>query len=175
MQSDNVTEPTIRARMGGLPPGRSSAGGCRASRSSLPAAVRLLINGSLWLNHRTAATRPAKDASLCSIARPLRSPRQLAGALRLPAAAGEEKVGPTAAFYSWMSTGMHGPTCTFWANLTTFSLPARRGGARHHAPAGAAPRAASAKSVLSCGWGRFSHRAMNTHHPAPNLILTLNT
>ena len=51
---------------------------------------------------------------------------------RLPAragagvhAAGEKErqvgpaVGPTAAFSGCIPTGMHGPTCIFWANLTT--------------------------------------------------------
>ena len=32
------------------------------------------------------------------------------------------EVGPTSAFYSCIPTGMHGPTCIFWANLTLFSL-----------------------------------------------------
>jgi hypothetical protein len=31
-------------------------------------------------------------------------------------------VGPTPAFSSCIHTGMYGPTCIFWANLTTFSL-----------------------------------------------------
>ena len=34
------------------------------------------------------------------------------------------EVGPTSAFYSCVPTGMHGPTCIFWANLTAFSLRA---------------------------------------------------
>ena len=33
-------------------------------------------------------------------------------------------VGPTAAFYRGVPTGMHGPTCIFWATLTPFSLQA---------------------------------------------------
>ena len=32
------------------------------------------------------------------------------------------EVGPTAAFYSCVLTGRHGPACIFWANLTFFSL-----------------------------------------------------
>ena len=32
------------------------------------------------------------------------------------------EVGPTAAFYRCITTGMHGPTCIYWANLTPFSL-----------------------------------------------------
>jgi hypothetical protein len=32
------------------------------------------------------------------------------------------EVGPTSAFYRCIPTGMHGPTCIFWANLTPFSL-----------------------------------------------------
>jgi hypothetical protein len=31
------------------------------------------------------------------------------------------EVGPSSAFYRCMPTGMHGPTCTLWANLTLFS------------------------------------------------------
>ena len=31
------------------------------------------------------------------------------------------KVGPTIAFYSCIPTGMHGPACIFWADLTPFS------------------------------------------------------
>jgi hypothetical protein len=34
------------------------------------------------------------------------------------------EVGPTSAFSSCIPTGMHGPTCIFWANLTFFSLAA---------------------------------------------------
>jgi hypothetical protein len=30
---------------------------------------------------------------------------------------------PTSAFYSCISTGMHGPTAIFWANLIPSSLP----------------------------------------------------
>jgi energy-coupling factor transporter ATP-binding protein EcfA2 len=37
------------------------------------------------------------------------------------------KVGPTPASYSCVPTGMHGPTCIFWASLTCF---ARKGPAR---------------------------------------------
>jgi hypothetical protein len=32
------------------------------------------------------------------------------------------EVGPTSAFHSCVSTGMHGPTYIFWANLTPFAL-----------------------------------------------------
>jgi hypothetical protein len=32
------------------------------------------------------------------------------------------EVGPTSALYSCFATGMHGPTCIFWADLTAFSL-----------------------------------------------------
>ena len=32
------------------------------------------------------------------------------------------EVGPTSAFYTCTPTGMHGPACIFWANLTPFSL-----------------------------------------------------
>ena len=32
------------------------------------------------------------------------------------------QVGPSPAFYRCVPTGMHGPTCIFWANLTDFSL-----------------------------------------------------
>jgi hypothetical protein len=32
------------------------------------------------------------------------------------------EVGPTAAFYSCIPTGIRGSTCFFWANLTPFSL-----------------------------------------------------
>jgi dGTP triphosphohydrolase len=32
------------------------------------------------------------------------------------------EVGSTSAFYSSCPTGMHGPTCIVWANLTPFSL-----------------------------------------------------
>ena len=32
------------------------------------------------------------------------------------------EVGPTSAFCSCIPTGMHEPTCIFWANLTPFSL-----------------------------------------------------
>jgi hypothetical protein len=35
------------------------------------------------------------------------------------------QVVPTPAFSSCIPTGMHGPTCTFWANLTPFTLAAR--------------------------------------------------
>jgi hypothetical protein len=37
------------------------------------------------------------------------------------------EVGPTSAFYRYIPAGMRGPTCTFWANLTPFSLEARWG------------------------------------------------
>jgi hypothetical protein len=37
------------------------------------------------------------------------------------------EVGPTAALYSCIPTGMHGPTCIFWANLTAFSRQASTG------------------------------------------------
>ena len=43
-----------------------------------------------------------------------------------------EKVGPefgqTSAFYNCILTGVHGPTCIFWANLTNFSLRGCRAG-----------------------------------------------
>ena len=32
------------------------------------------------------------------------------------------EIGPTSAFYSCILTGMHGPACIFWANLTPSSL-----------------------------------------------------
>ena len=32
------------------------------------------------------------------------------------------EIGPTSAFSSYTPTGMHGPTCILWANLTHFSL-----------------------------------------------------
>ena len=32
------------------------------------------------------------------------------------------EVGPPSAFYRCVPTGMHGPTCVFWADLTAFSL-----------------------------------------------------
>ena len=35
------------------------------------------------------------------------------------------EVGPTSAFYRCAPTGMHGPTCTFWASLTPFSRKAQ--------------------------------------------------
>ena len=41
--------------------------------------------------------------------------------VRKPHQVGPE-VGPTSAFYSCIPRGMHGPTCTFWANMTPFSL-----------------------------------------------------
>ena len=44
-----------------------------------------------------------------------------AGAKVRKAAKLAQKVGPTYAFYSCIPTGMHGPTCIFWANLTPFS------------------------------------------------------
>jgi hypothetical protein len=37
------------------------------------------------------------------------------------------EVAPTSAFYGCMPTGMHGPTCIFWANLALFSLCGRHG------------------------------------------------
>jgi hypothetical protein len=43
---------------------------------------------------------------------------------RLPKSWGPE-VGPTSVFYSCIPTGMHGPTCIFWADLTPFSLETR--------------------------------------------------
>ena len=36
------------------------------------------------------------------------------------------EIGPTSALYSRNCTGMHGPTCIFWANLTPVSLPKLR-------------------------------------------------
>ena len=33
---------------------------------------------------------------------------------------------PTSAFYSYVPTGMHGPTCVSWANLTPLSLKTAR-------------------------------------------------
>jgi hypothetical protein len=35
------------------------------------------------------------------------------------------EVGPTSAFYSCVPTGMHGPTCIFWGNLTPSSVQLR--------------------------------------------------
>ena len=34
-------------------------------------------------------------------------------------------VGPTSALYSCVPTGVHGPTCICWANLTAFLLQSR--------------------------------------------------
>ena len=34
----------------------------------------------------------------------------------------KSEVGPASAFCSCIPTGMHGPTCIFWANLTPLSL-----------------------------------------------------
>jgi hypothetical protein len=45
-------------------------------------------------------------------------------AIRAPKSEGRQvgpEVEPTSAFYSCIFTGMHGPTCVVWANLTTFS------------------------------------------------------
>ena len=36
----------------------------------------------------------------------------------------DPEVGPPSAFYGCIPTGMHEPTCFFWANLTPFSLQA---------------------------------------------------
>ena len=35
------------------------------------------------------------------------------------------EVGPTSGLYGCIPTGMHGPICIIWANLTPFSLPDR--------------------------------------------------
>ena len=39
-------------------------------------------------------------------------------------------VGPTSASYACIPTGMHGPTCIFWTNLTPFSLVGQHRGER---------------------------------------------
>jgi hypothetical protein len=38
----------------------------------------------------------------------------------------QKLVPPTSAFYSYIPTGVHGPTCIFWANITPFSLQFNR-------------------------------------------------
>ena len=39
-----------------------------------------------------------------------------------------QKSGQLQPFYRCIPTGMHGPTCIFWANLTPFSLQSYNGG-----------------------------------------------